>query len=129
MTIGQFIEAFVKIEEINPNQFGYHPFHMISIDNENKMSVHCLVGHRSEQCYAALKAEWKSGCNNVIMACDFPQAFDIESDFVLVFQILDGAVNYRVIPYNKRGEIKEPKKESYDIVNQIMMQFDYFLRR
>ena len=124
MTLEQFEKAFVKVEEINPGEWGYHPFHMISVDNEDKVSVHCLIGHKSEDCYAAFQNQIAQRSKNVIMAVDFPAAQDVPHDFILIFQFNAGEEQSQIkmIQYDK-DKLIECNYKDYQLIGQIIAQF------
>lgn len=125
--IKTFIEELVNIEFIEDvGAFGYYPFQLLSEDSEGKLTIAALaLGGDVTACYNAFKACMDEGGTRIYMAVDFPSGYDIEHDFVAVFQYEDGEVNLLAIPYStKTGETFEQIRES-TLLTRIMGNFKY----
>jgi hypothetical protein len=127
MTVDKFISTFVKVEEIEPGVLGYYPFHLVAIDQDDKMQVNVLCGLNSQECYGRFRTVVQEGNDRVIMAVDFPKSLDVPNDFVLIFHFNKTVLDFQIIQYDESGKIVENEDKEYNLVKQIIGQFTSFM--
>jgi hypothetical protein len=127
MTVERFKETLVKIEQIEPGNFGYHPFHFIAEDKNNKMEIHALVGLNSQQCYARFRNAVLHKNKNVIMAVDFPAGQDVPNDFVFLIHYDGKQLSFEMMQYDKKGNIVQNEDREYNLIRAIIQEFKNYM--
>jgi len=124
----QEFKDFLKIEFMEEHQaYGHFPFHIVSEDQQNKITLGAMVLSSIGKCYKMFHDTMKGGAKRCYMSVDFPAMKDIEHDFIAVFSYESSTheMNLVAIPYN--GETGERYPEiSYkdsEILNEIFKEF------
>lgn len=113
MTTQEFIKQFIKVTYQEQQKcFGYHPFNMVSIMEDNALEMHAMAGLRAEECYELAIVQILKGAKITHMAMDFPVLPGSHYDRVVVFSVSKENVSITSIQYNSRtGCMFEPSEK------------------
>lgn len=131
-TLNQFID-FIQISyNENEKEFLHRPFYMVTITIKNEHEVYCMLDANSVQdVYMVFFNSLLKGLKKAYFSIDFPPAFDMKNDFVLITEYTAGKnrkFNLVALPYDKKtGERYQLIKDGL-FINILGRQFTEFLK-
>lgn len=128
-TTQQFIDALVTIDPINDSkEYGHYPFQLLAVDAENKAELAALdLGGDVKGCYKAFRAYVAREFPYIFMSVDFPAMFDMTTDFVVIFSLVEGNLEVCALPYDSKTGKRYPIVTESKILDQIKSQFQHFV--
>ncbi len=105
----EFIKNLVKIEyQKTIEAYGHYPFQMyVEFNNGKKQLVSLALGGNIRAVYGKVRKIYGK-TKKIFLSVDFPTNGDIESDFVVVYSVIDKIITSQAITYDtKTGKTLE----------------------